>query len=208
MPQVVRLPDYAGICICYEKTAHPFFEVAVLEALSRIKATRTGAELLRLIGETTPSFKGDATFPSGMKVMIVPVADSKVMPRGYKTLFGHHTFDQALYDADQRPLRPKGTTGETVHIASSQAAASKAGEGTVVTIQFTNVINHTTKGEFAPACVMLAHELIHAYHALSGNKKDGPDEELFTVGLGEFSGERISENKIRGDLRLEPRKEY
>jgi hypothetical protein len=70
--------------------------------------------------------------------------------------------------------------------------------------------------------VALAHELIHAYHFLSGNRKTGArpvysdcgggevvsqEEEFFTVGLGQYEDTPVSENKIREEHDL-PRREF
>jgi hypothetical protein len=89
----------------------------------------------------------------------------------------------------------------------------------------------TTEGEIGytsgqglrtPPFIVLAHELIHAWHGMSGmmELKDkqtitAPDgrtyelarEEAFTVGLGSYANTRISENAIRAEHRL-PRRTY
>ena len=64
-----------------------------------------------------------------------------------------------------------------------------------------------------PSWLVLAHELIHAWHSLSGAKKtgttDGVDnEELFTVGIGPYRNTRISENQFRKEYGLANRNQY
>lgn len=65
-----------------------------------------------------------------------------------------------------------------------------------------------------PAYVALAHELIHAFHTLSGNRKPerpngkAPLEEAWTVGAGKYANTRISENAIRAEHNLERRLYY
>jgi Effector protein len=51
--------------------------------------------------------------------------------------------------------------------------------------------------------IVLAHELIHALHILSGNSRNAHDEEeQFTVGLGRYEDSRITENALRTELGL------
>jgi RHS repeat-associated protein len=52
--------------------------------------------------------------------------------------------------------------------------------------------------EWRPPAIGLAHELIHAYHDLTGTySKPGMPEETATIGLGAHSGDPITENQIR-----------
>lgn len=79
------------------------------------------------------------------------------------------------------------------------------------------------QGIRTPPYIVLAHELIHAWHGMSGTMelKDkvtiaGPNgqtyelarEEAYTVGLGSYANTRISENAIRAEHRLPPRTYY
>lgn len=70
-------------------------------------------------------------------------------------------------------------------------------------------------GVQTPGFVVLGHELIHAWHLVSGNRKMGPSgdfgtrwnamymqEEALTVGLGPYVKTRISENAIRHEWGL------
>jgi len=67
------------------------------------------------------------------------------------------------------------------------------------------------------AYIALAHELIHAYHILKGSAlidtiddqirtgTAGETEEKRVIGLGDYSTERFTENKIRAEHNLRPR---
>jgi hypothetical protein len=68
-----------------------------------------------------------------------------------------------------------------------------------------------------PTWIVLAHELIHALHYLTGTKQAGEsdhlgksvlNEELQTVGLGKFAGGGITENSLRAEAKLKPRLQY
>jgi hypothetical protein len=64
-------------------------------------------------------------------------------------------------------------------------------------------VKKTTQfGVMTPAWISLAHELIHAFHNISGNAypervDDVKREELYTTGVGPYKNTRISENAIR-----------
>lgn len=73
-----------------------------------------------------------------------------------------------------------------------------------------------------PPFIALAHELIHAWHGMSGTMETGKHaiaigngtsfnlsrEEAYTVGLGPYANTRISENTIRAEHRLPRRDQY
>jgi hypothetical protein len=68
----------------------------------------------------------------------------------------------------------------------------------------------------SPSFITLAHELIHAWHYLSGTVEgeavatkqgEARREEMLTTGLGPYANTRISENAIRAEHSL-PRREY
>lgn len=79
------------------------------------------------------------------------------------------------------------------------------------------------QGIQTPAFVVLAHELIHAWHGISGTMETREKqtittsnggtyelarEEAYTVGLGTYANTRISENAIRAEHRLPRRTHY
>jgi hypothetical protein len=108
-------------------------------------------------------------------------------------------------DTSARPFNPTPMSG-SCNAAADQSGAS--GGGSVSTIYFNNTVLLTSRGEQSYPFIVLAHELIHAYHALYGLKKDGPDEELYTTGIDKFAGEEITENKIREEAGLKQRTAY
>lgn len=68
-----------------------------------------------------------------------------------------------------------------------------------------------------PTWIVLAHELIHALHYFKGTKLAGKsehegepvdNEELQTVGLGDFSDDPMTGNRLRLEAGLKPRPEY
>ncbi|MCA9211432.1 MAG: hypothetical protein KDB27_00070, partial [Planctomycetales bacterium] len=95
-----------------------------------------------------------------------------------------------------------------------------AGVGSKVSIDMHNDENSAeiyTRlcGRPTPTWVVLAHELIHAWHTLSGtNHRETVQvvdqgtvarEEMYTTGLGAYADTRISENAIRRAARLPER---
>ncbi|MEM9060112.1 MAG: M91 family zinc metallopeptidase [Pseudomonadota bacterium] len=91
-----------------------------------------------------------------------------------------------------------------------------AGTGAVVNLR------HEDKGlDGRPTYIALAHELVHAYHFVTGNcyraawgglVKGGNtgimEEEMRTVGFGAYAGEVPSENAIRAEHRIPLRPNY
>ena len=58
--------------------------------------------------------------------------------------------------------------------------------------------------------VVFAHELIHAWRMMAGRRvvTGGWEEEAMTTGIGPFSGWRMTENVVRGELGLHTRTSY
>jgi hypothetical protein len=99
------------------------------------------------------------------------------------------------------------------------------GTGTASTVQYRNnpemvAIYTTYIGVKTPPFTMLAHELIHALHSLSGDNRgsyatvdeshdaDWKHEEARTVGISIYENNPVSENAIRDEHRLPRRKTY
>ncbi|MDA7859479.1 type III secretion system effector protein [bacterium] len=98
--------------------------------------------------------------------------------------------------------------GGNCHTALDQAAAGD-GRGSATIIYFSNAIRAQQSGLPAPPFVGLAHELIHAMHALAGDKKaTTQEEEQRTVGLAAYAKEAICENALRQDASLPLRLRY
>jgi hypothetical protein len=96
------------------------------------------------------------------------------------------------------------------------------GQGTSVIINYSVTLDYTVILKLkTPAYIALAHELIHAYHFLSGNMSNDLArdvqldklraviiEEALTVGAGTYENTRISENAIRREHGLPLREFY
>lgn len=95
-----------------------------------------------------------------------------------------------------------------------------AGKGTSVNVRYNPNQDYSKLLKLkTPGYIALAHELIHAYHFMSGNMASdmSPDavfqfrctimEEALTVGAGTYANTRISENAIRREHGL-PIREY
>ena len=74
-------------------------------------------------------------------------------------------------------------------------------------MHFSNAPATTSKGETMISFITLAHELIHSLHHVTGTRKD-TGEEIWTTGIGEYSGEAMSENGIRKEFNMRLRVEY
>jgi hypothetical protein len=97
-----------------------------------------------------------------------------------------------------------------------------AGKGSATMIAMHNgpeseAIYTRLAGVRTPTWVALAHELIHAFHHLSGTtykdeygSKDGSAkrEEMATTGLGAYKNGRLTENAIRREVGLPERSHY
>jgi hypothetical protein len=205
MTQVSKtLPNYQGFAVDYDESQDPFFEVTVKETLAKIKQTATGALLLTKIASSSPSFISSSVATA--KVVISPPGDRKLTPRGKIVMGGQLHDHPGMYAADVRHSRPSGT-GDTSHLSNDQTSASN-GSGCTCTVYFTNRVGQTSKGESAPPWLMLAHELVHCLHSLEGTKKDGIEEEYFTVGLNDYAKEPITENAFRNDAGMPARTSY
>lgn len=101
-------------------------------------------------------------------------------------------------------------------------AMTMAGRGTSVRIRYSVTMDYSTVLKLkTPSFVALAHELIHAFHFLSGNQSSDLSydavleryrssiiEEALTVGAGTYENTRISENAIRREHGLPIREFY
>jgi hypothetical protein len=170
------------------------FACRVKMDLALIASKPIGADLLRLIGLR----HGGTGIEAGHKVYIAPKlsyvrAKSKRLGFASKHL-GFQT--SSAPDAMRR-----GRLGDHIRLA---------GKGHSSVVRYINraldpkidVKKTTQTGVTTPAWISLAHELIHAFHDISGNKYtdrvDGVQrEELYTTGLGPYANTRISEAAIR-----------
>jgi hypothetical protein len=228
MEDVYRILPYASqkISVSYDSSQHPYFGVIVSESLSRVASRPVGKRLLDEIGSCTPEarFGGqdehvkimptfvNATFQmrgAGSGDWQAAMIEEKFMERQRlrEQLLAFPNRNTELL----KNLLPSGvwgndfllTTGAGNCHASEDAVAGENGTGSVSTVFFSNAKRALSSGVTAPPFIGLAHELIHALHGLRGEKlqttRDGGPEELRTVGLGDFTDEPVTENKIRAE---------
>lgn len=212
------LPDFDGFAVRYDPGQNPFFKAIVLENLRMIKGTDVGSKLLKLIGDARPTSRSN--FPPSVNVIVEPQPIT-VVQSGYKREFvqGGGADDRTLAATTDSRFSPPGCPFYKVGGSQNQAVDTGAtgnGSGTVCIMKFTNVEIMTTKGEATKPFIVLAHELIHSWHCLYGIRKDGPDEELWTTGLGVYEKHAwnsrtdidISENIFRDEFGLKRRERY
>ncbi|MGH7625634.1 MAG: M91 family zinc metallopeptidase [Gemmatimonadaceae bacterium] len=211
MPELVEnLTAFPGISVQYDTATNPFFRPIVVEALDKINSCAAGKPLLKNIAAATPGSRAD--FPQGVNVMVMPQPVSFVMS-GYKQAWvpGGGTSKTLEPSPDPRHVGANGCPfyilGGSLNAAKDPAASTNK-QGSVCKMLFTNVQVVTTNGEKTQPYIVLAHELIHSWHCLTGIKKDGPDEEVWTTGIGKFASEPLSENVIRTQLGVQPRTIY
>lgn len=186
MPNVDTPYDgYPGIIIRTDPAKNPTFPLTVKEQLDLIASKPIGKKLLEKISAS----KTPAKF--GYKVAIMR-ADNTVDLTG----------DDAKWN------------GGNVCIRTSEAEACN-GTGSTCAVKYNPNVFKTPDGE-RPPWIGLAHELCHALHNLDGTAiKNVAEEENKTVGLGDYAEGQskddkalITENKIRKEHKLKPRKNY
>jgi hypothetical protein len=74
-------------------------------------------------------------------------------------------------------------------------------------MKYTNAQILTGKGEATHSFVVLAHELIHSLHHVTGTRRDNGEED-WTTGIGAFVDEAMSENAFRKAFGLKLREKY
>ena len=204
------------------------FDSAVRQDLDTINSRPIGSELLKLIGHRTSGI--GASGRAGLYVSIRKAIVWDMGRRAGRLINGMWDYPRlpdpegvansvaepavprpAQLTADPHPRRPHGFPHAPSHYPRPEVTIQSS------VIQYNPGNNHHWQ---APAVVLanpnwlvLAHELIHSYHGLSGTKKDGADggidnEELYTVGLGRYWNTRISENSIRREHGLALRDRY
>ncbi len=216
---ITRITGYPGLALQYDSSKDPFFEVVVTSSLSNLRKYDTGKAILAAIAGVNPTVKGSGVngFAAGAKVTIHPLGKKvDYMMKGYQhptntSSQGLNEFNtiqnMILQERWQTEDRIRGGDGNS-HVALSQEAAEN-GSGSVAKIYFTNAIRTMHSGLVSPPFISLAHELIHAVHSLKGEKKPvNSNEEARTVGLGQYTKEKLSENALRGDAGITLRTVY
>lgn len=215
-----KLPEFPGFAVQYDPAAKPFFVSMVLEDLRKIATKELGRELLKLIAQARPrsrSARGNASaetkairFSKGINVVIVPTSVSFTQS-GFKMGYTGVGVEKSLQAS---AAAPHNLANCPFHIAGGSSAealdptADSNGTGTVSIMRYTNAQIITSKGEAAKSFIVLAHELIHSLHHVTGTTRTDGGEELKTTGLGIYTDEQMSENSFRKLFGLPVRVEY
>jgi len=214
-----KLPEFPGFAVRYDPATKPFFESMVLEDLRRIKSKDIGKKLLEDIAAARPRARAAPqnanaearaiVFEAGVNVVMVPTT-MEYSQSGYKMAFTGKGVEKALkpsahasHNVEGCPFHPAG--GSCAEAADITAAGD--GTGTVSIMKYTNAQIVTSKGEATQSFVVLAHELIHSFHHVTGTRRDQGEED-WTTGIGAFADEPMSENKIRAAFGLKLREKY
>lgn len=190
------------------------FKGAVETALDKIASQPVGRKLLDDIGKACTGAK-QVVIEYGGRSTAAPVA---VITNESRKKVQPVSLGDDRYDLDEMVSQPELIATAITEDGHPTRFIPGAGTGAVVTF------NHKDMGVESPprpVFVALAHELVHAYHyvsgmcyrAASGGLRDGGDtglmeEEMRTVGCLKYKGEIPSENAIRGEHGLALRDRY
>ncbi len=214
-----KLPDFPGFAVQYDPSKSPFFISMVLEDLRHIASKPIGKKLLTDIAAARPRARAASKtsneearaikFSKGINVVMVPTTMSYTQS-GYKMGFTGVGMEKALQPSTQKahnidgcPYYPAG--GSCAEAGDIIAAGN--GTGSVSIMKYTNAQIMTSKGEATYSFIVLAHELIHSLHHVTGTRRDN-EEELWTTGIGKYSNEAMTENAIRAAFGLKLREAY
>jgi hypothetical protein len=180
MPATLVDTAFPFIKISNDDSINPYFPLTVAEALNQIASKSVGKTLLRGI--------------SNSKVAPDPTGDFKVkITRANSSI---HVV-----------IGSPGLEGGSKAMGFNEDAA-KSGAGCKASCVWNPNIFNTPNGG-RPPFIGLAHELIHCYHMVTGTMKQGYDaEEEFTVGIGPYTDNWITENKIRAEHNVPLRTQY
>lgn len=213
------LPDFPGFAVQYDEAKSPYFTTMVLEDLRNIARKPIGQKLLDDIAAARPTSRAASQtsneeakavkFSDGINVVMVPTT-MQLTQSGYRMAFTGNGFEKTLQPSSHASHRIPGCPywpagGSCAEAADITAAGN--GTGSVSIMKYTNAQIVTSKGEAAPSFIVLAHELIHSLHHVTGKRRD-IDEEPWTTGIGKYSNEPMTENAIRAAFGLELRKAY
>ena len=181
MPRVLLATEHPFIYVGNDDEINLYFRLSVIEALAKIASEETGRYLLQRIADAPV-----AAHPNGWKVKI----------------------SRPRVAADLTPAsRGPGSEGGSMAAANDEGAA-QSGAGSVSYLTWNPNIYNTPNGA-RPNYIALAHELVHCMHNAEGTKKrDYDEEESFTVGIGDYAGELVTENNIRAEHGIAARTEY
>jgi len=185
-----------------------------MEAMDKLATVQLGRDLFDMIARAQPQAR--ANFPRGVNVICVPTQERvHFVQKGYKL--------DVLYGADYKRqilgMKPSAHRGHNIqsgcrfHIDGGSAneavspVAASNGTGSVCYMRFTNAQIMTRNEEGTLPYIVLAHELIHSLHAVTGVIKDN-DEEHWTTGIGRYQHTGMSENGFRAAFGIPRREAY
>ena len=207
---VEKLDGFPGFAVEYNSSKNPFFKAIMIENLTLLKSKRLGRQLLRAIAKAKPKSRGD--FPAGVNVVCRPYMmryvqsgqklDVMYDEAGAEVLLGlkpsaaaHHNVTDCLFHK----------RGSSLNKAVDNSQTAKG--GTVCYMDFSNAQVMESNGAMCWPHIVLAHELIHSLHCLTGTHADS-DEEIKTTGIGKYADEPMSENAFRKEFGLSLRESY
>lgn len=218
-----KLSDFPGFAISYDPKTKPFFQSQVVEAMRKLASVDLGKQLLKGIADAKPKVRKHhasltpaakkISFSSGINVVITPAADINFIQSGFKAdkVYGDHGA-MSITGLKPSAAASHNIAGCPFHIDGGSAAmaidptAADNGRGTCSIMYFTNAQVMTRKGEAANPVVVLAHELIHSLHHVTGTVHK--DEELVTSGIGQYADLPMTENAFRKAFGIKLRVEY
>ncbi len=227
------LPEFRGFAVQYDPTIKPYFMTSVIEQLRIIVSKPLGKELLDDIADAQPIHRTagsgsddlkDIQFPLGINVVVVPAMGKdavQLSQSGFKLGYRPGTAikdvlvpsDNAFHNATYK--RSDGQVELCSYHADEGGSNAEAfnkqhssdGQGTVSVMKFTNAQIMTRKGEPALPFMVLAHELIHCLHHVTGTTFN-LNEEPRTVGFPPYDTEKYTEQKFRAAFNKDARKTY
>jgi hypothetical protein len=214
---ITTLTEFPGFAVNFDQTKNPMFVLTVTETLRQIKKRPCGKRLLHLIGNAVPQYRPHG-FPFTINVLIKPASDVEYYPDGF------HVPSWKAGNPVRFPGLPKvvqslnGTNvicknfraGQGCYNLATDQLHSENCTGCVCEVVFSNAIMLGSGGDHTRADITLAHELVHSYHCLYGQKlPNGTDEEQKTTGLGQWaSTDYITENLYRSQAGVPERTRY
>ena len=209
---------YPGLELQYPSKSNAFIRKCLGEDLGRIASQPIGKDLLRRIAAAHPATRsgsngGDRTrgikFDRGINVIFVPTTMEYVQS-GYKKTYLPESMDKTLTPTSdaQHNLAGRSFTpdGGCCAIALDVEAASN-GTGSVSVVEYTGAQTFTRSNEDTYSFIVLAHELIHALHHVTGTTQK-VDEEDATTGIGPYAQAMLTENSFRQAFGLPQRQRY
>lgn len=211
MPVVTEvLPDFDGFAVQYDVLKNPFFRAIMVENLRKLAEVELGKDLLKQIAGARPRSRG--TFLPSVNVLCVP-GKVEFVQSGYKWQIeygqGSSILSKKLVATDNPGYNVKGCPFHIdggSHNEAVDTSSTGNGVGSVCYMRFANTQVVTRKGERTLPFIVLAHELIHSLHCLTGQIH--LEEEPYTTGIGQYADNPMSENGFRKAFNLPLRTKY